>query len=180
MEGPIARTYPNTHLLLDLLTVILPDSKNYRSHVREYNATPAFASMGVQIKPPPETRPYCFRIHAQIYHIVSPLCASSEHKTGYGQLYIFDSCKATNQRMKNNNEFSQILKKQLDSLVREVNRFALSFIKKHEIIENNPAKSVKMIFMEASSLDLRRYNTPITRTEVAGIFVGDDGEPPAN
>ena len=39
------------NLLLDLLTGNSPDSKNYRSHIREYNAALAFASMGAQIKP---------------------------------------------------------------------------------------------------------------------------------
>ncbi|KAG8175558.1 hypothetical protein JTE90_008891 [Oedothorax gibbosus] len=38
--------------------------------------------MGAQIKPPPGTGPYCFRIHGQIYHIVSPLYVGSEEKAG--------------------------------------------------------------------------------------------------
>ncbi|KAG8187890.1 hypothetical protein JTE90_001654 [Oedothorax gibbosus] len=50
----------------------------------------------------------------------------------------------------------------------------------HDVIKNNPATSVKMVFMEDGSLDMRRYNTPTTRAEVAAIFVGDDGETPAN
>ncbi|GBN75924.1 hypothetical protein AVEN_192895-1 [Araneus ventricosus] len=37
-----------------------------------------------------------------------------------------------------------------------------------------------MIFMEHPDLDMRRYNAPTSRTEVAAIFVGDDGKPPAN
>ncbi|GBL80634.1 hypothetical protein AVEN_240149-1 [Araneus ventricosus] len=37
-----------------------------------------------------------------------------------------------------------------------------------------------MIFMEHPDLDIRRYNAPTSRTEVAAIFVGDDGELPAN
>jgi hypothetical protein len=33
-----------------------------------------------------------------------------------------------------------------------------------------------MAFMEDLELDLRRYNAPTSKTEVAAIFVGDDGE----
>ncbi|KAG8187889.1 hypothetical protein JTE90_001653 [Oedothorax gibbosus] len=74
--------------------------------------------MGAQIKPPPGTGPYCFRIHGQIYHMVSPLYAGSEQKAGYGQLYIFDSSEATIQRMENSNKgCSQILMQQLDSVL---------------------------------------------------------------
>ncbi|KAG8197704.1 hypothetical protein JTE90_001628 [Oedothorax gibbosus] len=69
---------------------------------------------------------------------------------------------------------------QLDSVLREVNPSAKSYTKMHEIFKNNPATSVKMVFMEDGSLDMRRYNVPTIRTEVAAIFVGDDGEPPAN
>ncbi|GBM29547.1 hypothetical protein AVEN_206391-1 [Araneus ventricosus] len=50
----------------------------------------------------------------------------------------------------------------------------------HQLIQSNPAVNVKMVFMEHPDLDLRRYNASTSRAEVAAIFVGDDGEPPAN
>ncbi|GBN99531.1 hypothetical protein AVEN_74742-1 [Araneus ventricosus] len=37
-----------------------------------------------------------------------------------------------------------------------------------------------MVFLENGDLDLRRYNQPTSKTEVAAIFVGDNREPPAN
>ncbi|GBM85915.1 hypothetical protein AVEN_222424-1, partial [Araneus ventricosus] len=37
-----------------------------------------------------------------------------------------------------------------------------------------------MVFLEDKNLDMRRYNAPTLCTEVAAIFVGDNGEPPAN
>ncbi|GBO38990.1 hypothetical protein AVEN_261850-1 [Araneus ventricosus] len=50
----------------------------------------------------------------------------------------------------------------------------------HQMIQSNPSVNVKMVFMEHPDLDLLRYNAPTSRTEVAAIFVGDDGEPPTN
>ncbi|GBM01028.1 hypothetical protein AVEN_55535-1 [Araneus ventricosus] len=50
----------------------------------------------------------------------------------------------------------------------------------HQLIQSNPAVNVKMVFMEHPDLDLRRYNAPTSKTEVAAIFIGDDGESPAN
>ncbi|GBM60148.1 hypothetical protein AVEN_38478-1 [Araneus ventricosus] len=47
--------------------------------------------MGTEIKAPPGTGPYCFHIHGQIYHMVSPLHSNERNKPVYGQLYIFDS-----------------------------------------------------------------------------------------
>ncbi|GBM64363.1 hypothetical protein AVEN_11016-1 [Araneus ventricosus] len=37
-----------------------------------------------------------------------------------------------------------------------------------------------MVFLEDKNLDMRRYNAPTLCTEVVAIFVGDNGEPPAN
>lgn len=58
---------PNSTETPDLLKKILCDSspvaKKYRLHIREYNAALAFASMGAEIKAPPGTGPYCFRIY---------------------------------------------------------------------------------------------------------------------
>ncbi|GBO33109.1 hypothetical protein AVEN_73612-1 [Araneus ventricosus] len=85
-------------ILKDLLTSDSLESKNYWKHTREYNSALAFASMGAQIQPPPGTGPYCYRIHGQIYHMVSPLY-SDHNKPGYGQLYIFDTSKATEKCM---------------------------------------------------------------------------------
>ncbi|GBM39876.1 hypothetical protein AVEN_250203-1 [Araneus ventricosus] len=51
--------------------------------------------MGAEIKAPLGTCPYCFHIHGQIYHMVSPLCANERNRPGYGQLYISDSSEAS-------------------------------------------------------------------------------------
>ncbi|GBM66545.1 hypothetical protein AVEN_251966-1 [Araneus ventricosus] len=77
----------------------LRKQKHYRQHIREYNAELAFATMGVEIKAPPETS--CFHIHGQIYHMVSPLYSNERNKPGYGRLYIFES-SAADRRMESN------------------------------------------------------------------------------
>ncbi|GBM37652.1 hypothetical protein AVEN_56141-1 [Araneus ventricosus] len=68
----------------------------------------------------------------------------------------------------------------LDALLRSINPFAESYLQIHQLIQSNLAVNVKLVFMEHRDLDLRRYNAPTSWTEVAAIFVGDDGEPPAN
>jgi hypothetical protein len=68
----------------------------------------------------------------------------------------------------------------LDTLLRQINPYAESYMQMHELIQSNPTADVKMVFMENSEMDLRRYNAPTSKTEVAAIFVGDYGEPPPN
>ncbi|GBN85324.1 hypothetical protein AVEN_175849-1 [Araneus ventricosus] len=50
----------------------------------------------------------------------------------------------------------------------------------HRLVQEHPTTSVKMVLLEDKNLDMRRYNAPTLCTEVAAIFVGDNGEPPAN
>ncbi|GBN91574.1 hypothetical protein AVEN_126972-1 [Araneus ventricosus] len=135
------------------LTENSPDAKNYRQRIRECNSALAFASMGAQIKPPRGTGPYCYRLHGQVYHRVSPLYASDQNKESYGQLYIFDSRKSI----------------PLLSLI----------FKCTDLVQEHPITSVKMVFLEDKNLDMRRYNAPTLCTEAA-IFVVDNGESPAN
>ncbi|GBM57791.1 hypothetical protein AVEN_90955-1 [Araneus ventricosus] len=135
--------------------------------------------MGAQIKPPPGTGPYCYRIHGQIYHMVSPLY-SDHNKPGYGQFYVFDPSTATEKRMERNEGYLPSVMERLDSVLRAINPVMECYLQMHRIIEENPAANIRMVFMENGNLDLRRYNQPTSKTEIAAIFVGDNGEPPAN
>ncbi|GBN15889.1 hypothetical protein AVEN_144698-1 [Araneus ventricosus] len=135
--------------------------------------------MEAQIKPPPGTGPHCYRIHGQIYHMVSPLY-SDHNKSRYGQLYVFDTSKATEKRMERNEVCLPSVMERLDSMLRAINPFIECYLQMHRIIEENPAKNIRMVFMENGDLDLHRYNQPTSKTEIAVTFVGDNGEPPAN
>ncbi|GBO06798.1 hypothetical protein AVEN_152070-1 [Araneus ventricosus] len=135
--------------------------------------------MGAQIKPPSGTGPYSYRIHCQIYHVVSPLCGN-HNKPGYGQLYVFDTCKATEKRMERNEVCLPSVMERLDSILSAINPFIECYLQMHRIIEENLATNIRMVFMENGNLDLCRYNQPIFKTEIAAIFVADNGEPPEN
>jgi hypothetical protein len=61
----------------------------------------AFASVGAQIKSQLGDGPYCFRIHGQIYRLVSPLYPKGANEPEYEHHYIFDSVEATTKRLGN-------------------------------------------------------------------------------
>ncbi|GBN25403.1 hypothetical protein AVEN_123054-1 [Araneus ventricosus] len=136
--------------------------------------------MGEQIKPPRRTGPYCYRLHGQVYHRVSPLYASDQHKESYGQLYIFDSSEATEKRLSNNQNCLQHVFEKFDFMLREINPFAQPYLQMHRLVQEHTTTSVKTVFLEDKNLDMRRYNALTLCIEVAAIFVGDNGEPPAN
>ncbi|GBN45150.1 hypothetical protein AVEN_62807-1 [Araneus ventricosus] len=57
-------------------------------------------------------------------------------------------------------------------MLREINPFAQSDLQMYRLVQEHPATSVKMVFLEDKNLDMRRYNAPTLCTEVAAIFVG--------
>ncbi|GBM16977.1 hypothetical protein AVEN_133261-1 [Araneus ventricosus] len=134
--------------------------------------------MGAQIKPPCGTGPYCYRLHGQVYHRVPPY-ASDQHKENYGQLYIFDSSEATEKRFRNNQNCLQHVFETLEFMLRKINPFPQSYLQMNRLVQEHPTSSVKMVFLGDKNLDMRLYNAPTLCTEVAAIFVGDNGEPPA-
>ncbi|GBN27293.1 hypothetical protein AVEN_155185-1 [Araneus ventricosus] len=151
-------------LLKELFCSNSQEAKNYRQSIQEYNSSLAFASMVAEIKEPLGTGPYCFRIHGQIYHMVSTLYSNERNKPGYGQLYIFDSSEASNRRMGNNQACLHSVMEKLDALLRSINPFSESYLQMHILIQSNPAVNVKMVFTEHPDLDLRLYNAPTSRT----------------
>ncbi|GBM40231.1 hypothetical protein AVEN_183547-1 [Araneus ventricosus] len=82
--------------------------------------------------------------------------------------------------MENNQACLHSVMEKLDALLRSINPFAESYLQMHQLMQSNPAVNVKMVFMEDTDFDLRMYNAPTSRAEVAAIFVGDEVETPAN
>ncbi|GBM59019.1 hypothetical protein AVEN_7405-1 [Araneus ventricosus] len=103
--------------------------------------------MGAQIKPPSGTRPYSYRIHCQIYHVVSPSYID-HNKPGYGQLYVFDTSKATEKRMERNEVCLPSVMERLNSMLRAINPFIECYLQMHRIIEGNTASNIRMVFIE--------------------------------
>jgi hypothetical protein len=59
-------------------------ANNYIEHIREYNWAMVFTPIGAEIKLPPGNGPYCFWIHSQIYHFISPLYPKEKSMSGHG------------------------------------------------------------------------------------------------
>ncbi len=178
--------YPDK--LKDLLTYKDPESKHFHENIRQYNSAFAFASMGAQIAPPPGYGPYCFRIHGQIYHRSGTLYPSSGQQPKYGQVYIMEASEAVECRMqaKQNVNCKKNVMGMLQTLMDNYSPYAAAYKYMHQVeeeqalcaaLDNRIPTSVQMTIKKGK--DRRRYNEP-THDEVAAIFVGNDGAPPAN
>ena len=93
---PQLSTYPEE--LKNLLMSYSSQVKNFRQHIRQYNS--AFASLGANIDKITTRRPYCFRIHNQIYHQTGCLHPADGNDYWYGQVYTLEGDQAVTSRMK--------------------------------------------------------------------------------
>lgn len=169
-------------------------SKNFIEHIRSFNSSVAFASIGAKIESPPGFGPYCFRIHGQIYHRAGTLHPHDDEPRMYAQLYILDSGLAAEQRlaMKDgrgadvNKGCSKDLMKELSEYMVNNNPFAKASKMLYEVEleaeeaarrDNLPKSILTMAIIQSTATDPRRYNAP-RANEVAIVFQSNDGEPP--
>ena len=130
-------------------------------------------------------------MHGQIYHRIGSVVPVANRQATYGQLYIFDSGQASTDRMNhpaNRNTCRPTLMNKLSDLLARVNPYAADFRMMKEIldeeetqsiVENRQIRDVLFQFDDSvANLDRRRYNAP-TANEIAVVFVGNDGDVPA-
>ena len=178
--------YPES--LKELLMGSTQDSINFRNNIRNYNSAFAFASFGANVDLLQGHVTYCFRIHGQTYHCTNTLHPNDVEELQYGQLYIIEGSQAINRRMNLlpniscTNNVMQIIQNVMD----ESSPYAVAYKYMHEVeqeeqrfacAENRTPREVRLHFKRGP--DQRRYNEP-THDEVAAVFIGEYGAPPAN
>ena len=161
---------------------------NFLKYIRNYNACLSFASFEANVVQPMNHGSPCFRICGQVFHRIGNLRPNQDIPPTYCQLYIYDSLAAVNFRMqqRGNDLCLNDLMFQMQTIITEENPFALAFksmveVEDEEIrraaLEGRLVSVVKMSLFEGQ--DRRCYNLP-SHNEVAVVFVGEDGAPPAS
>ncbi|XP_050535181.1 uncharacterized protein LOC126902195 isoform X3 [Daktulosphaira vitifoliae] len=190
---------PVPDLLKDLMLGDSAQSRSFRAEIRPYNSALAFASFIVNNPPAdraPEAQPGrrlpggVFTAHGQMYHRMSR--AAIPNRRGatprYCQLYFISSTEATAARIEANRSRANLLDsvlRQLDEMLRAINPYAEAFRNMNEVWvdktrrppEEAPQR-VTMFFIEDRNSDPRRYNASRVN-EVAAVFTGENGLPPA-
>ncbi|XP_066913355.1 uncharacterized protein [Clytia hemisphaerica] len=162
------------------------EAKEFRKKIRIYNNTFAFGSFSANLRPPPGIGPPTFRICGQICHRYGTLFPNEEQPQ-YAQLYIIEAAQALDLRMQNPSavDCNRATMALIQDVLETVNPYAASFkhmkqVEQEEqnraIAENRPVSRITMVMREGH--DQRRGNAPL-HEEVAAIFTGEDGAPPA-
>ena len=162
---------------------------NFFKYIRNYDACLSFGSFEANAVQPMDHGPPCFRICGQVFHCISNLRPNQDIPPTYCQLYIYDLLEAVNFRMqqRGNDLCLNDLMFRLQTIITEENPFALALAESMAEVEDEEIRRAalegRLVFVVKMSLlegqDRCRYNLP-SHNEVAVVFVGEDGAPPAS
>jgi hypothetical protein len=165
-------------------------SKNFLDHIVHYNACLGFASREANYEVLPGRGPFCMRLHGQVHHHIGGLRPTEGRAPKYASLYILDAQQATEQRMNMvyNERVIESLMSELDGLIREHNPYYYGFRQMDDLLREAEEEArlngevfvePRMFLCHRADEDRRRYNEPVTAADMAVVFTGPDGVPPA-
>ena len=173
--------------IIDLFTGDTPQAHHFLENIRHYNAALSMASWNAQVREHAGRGPRVVTIHGQPYHLTSAQEAPEGQAPQYAQLYILDTNEALQQRIndpRNVNLRPDIIQLLQDELL-AVNPYAQQYHNMGQILRrqrqiaaesNQPVQPVRMVIATRPFQD-GRYANPTT-TEIAAVFVGNDGAAP--
>ena len=173
--------------IVELFSGDTAHSRHFLEHIRHYNAVMAMASWNATVTEHAGRGPRVVTIHGQPYHLTAAQEAPQGMPPQYAQLYILDTNEAMHQRTndpRNHNLRPEIMQLLQDELL-AVNPYARQYHNMGHILQrerqiaaanNQPIRPVKMIIATRPFQD-RRYANP-TATEIAAVYVGNDGTAP--
>ena len=164
-----------------------PDSAHFKTHIRTYNSALGMASWNAPIVQHPTGGPRVVTIHGQAYHLTSPPEPVPGEPPKFAQLYILNTRQAIQERLhlpENAQHRPHVLQQLQDELM-TVNPYAHDFRYMGEIMQEQrelaaaggeQPQPVRMIIPDKRDRD-RRYDQP-SATEIAAVYIGEEGEPP--
>ena len=173
--------------ILQLFNGDTANSRHFLHNIRHYNAAMAMASWNATVNEHAGRGPRVVTIHGQSYHLTAAQEAQQGQQAQYAQLYILDTNEAMHQRVndpRNQNLLPDVIQLVQDELM-AVNPYARQYCNMGQVLQrerqlaaanNQPIAPVRMIIATRPFQD-RRYNNP-TASEIAAVYVGDDGAAP--
>ena len=174
-------------IIVELFSGETADSRHFLENIRHYNTAFAMASWNATLNEHAGRGPRVVTIHGQAYHLTAAQKAPEGQPPQYAQLYILDSNEAMQQRI--NDPRNQTLRPGILQILQDallaVNPYARQYQNMGQILQrerqiaaanNQPVQPVWMIIAKRPYQD-RRYDNPTT-TEIAAVYVGNDGAAP--
>jgi hypothetical protein len=162
-----------------------PLAKEFKTNIRQYNATFAFTSLGVKVDDSVThaSGPYSFRIHGDLHHLSGALMPPPGRPAVFAQLYIHDPLAQLRLRERRNSNLNSVIMTELQAMLNDTHPYVPLYKQAFQIMSEKPAdeqQNVTIRLRADRNQDLRRYNLPTANDEVAAIIPGDGSEERSN
>ena len=138
--------------LQHLFTDCTPEARDFRSNIRAYNSSLAFASLGVQEDVLPTRGPYMFRIHGSVYHRIGHFFPENGKPPKFSQIYIYDIANEIAHRTAWNSDLHRDLLQKLQAVLHDCNPFVSAYKQAAELLEREEnGSALKTNFLESFS-----------------------------
>ena len=163
-------------LLGHLLTVTDSRGKDFRNHIRAYNSSLAFCSLGANIdKQLANARRgvYTFRIQGVVHHYIGSLVPNCDEAPVFAQIYIHDGTPEAEveNRQRHLGEAKLPELRALQQMLHEVNPYVSHFKHAVDRMRVQGGVDIRMIIRADGCPDPRRYNAP-SAPEIAVLLPG--------
>ena len=163
-------------LLGHLLTVTDSRGKDFRNHIRAYNSSLAFCSLGANIdKELANARRgvYTFRIQGVVHHYIGSLVPNCDEAPVFAQIYIHDGTPEAEveNRQRHLGEAKLPELRALQQMLHEVNPYVSHFKHAVDRMRAQGGVDIRMIIRADGCPDPRRYNAP-SAPEIAVLLPG--------
>ena len=153
---------------------------NFHEHIRQYNSSLAFTSLGVEVDrhTVQGSGPAAFHIHGALYHLMGSLMPAEGQHPSYAQLYIYDSQVATDRRIRRNPQLQHPVLQELHDMLANHHPYVEIYKQAYQVMWEKPAEQhtdVRVQLHFNPGTDGRRYNLPTT-DEIATVIPGDGTE----
>ena len=170
IQLPFITDPPN--LIKRLLSEDSNEAKHFRHHIRAFNSSLAFASLGVKEDILPPKGPYTFRICGSVYHRIGHLLPEIGDKPKFSQIYIYDTDNELSNRLAWNAELDKHILLELQNMLHECNPFVGCFRHAADMFSTSQdSENMKLVLKHDTNKDLRRYNLP-SSSELSVIIPG--------
>jgi len=149
------------------------DAKEFRKHIRQYNAALAFTSLGAKFNQAlfQGGGPYALCLIGELYHQLGALLPNENRSPSYAQLYLYDPAEARQFRLTRNNHLDANTMSDLQDMMLEHNPFVGIFRQAQEILrEKSEDNHLHVRLTYKAHTDPRHYNLP-TSDEIAVILL---------
>ena len=164
---------PPPELVL-LYTSQTPTGKLFRDNIRAYNTCFSFTSHGGKLAAPPNTGPYCYRLHGESYHLIGSLLPPPSGEASFAQIYFHDSDDTQLQQrvafaIRGSLNIERNLLRTIQDVILRENPYSYQFRSIGRLGLGNDERLV--IRERIQTDDQRRFNLP-TAAEIAVLMPG--------